>query len=334
MRRTFALLAVSIGTALLEGCTPSIAVKYPSVDAELSYGIPPRPGPRTFAVVDARLPNDRPMHVGSFEVEVEGQKDELTWLAESLERVLQEEGIDVKRVAGPDADVVLNVRRFRIRNRSDGPYHTFTTFRADLLSGGRSFAVTAWFKASYSASPSGTTDPYSLLTLFGTMDAMIEDYVPVERDCYRVPMMAIALEVAAKMNRHVFGQIAPPEEIARLLSAVPDVSSRPDDIGFLNVLRLGATNDRSVVPEIVKLTNRRQGILRASAISALGILGATDQFDLLRKFVAEDAGVSGLTAIKAIGDLDTRESRAFLDGVKKTPRYESEMVREIVTLYD
>jgi hypothetical protein len=163
---------------------------------------------------------------------------------------------------------------------------------------------------------------------------MIEDYAPVERDCYRVPMMAIALEIAAKMNRHVFGRIAPPEEIARLLSEVPTDSSRPDDIGFLNVLRLGATNDRSVVPKLVKLTGRRQGMIRASAISALGILGATDQFDLLRKFVAEDAGVSGLTAIKAIGDLDTEQSRAFLAGVKETSRYQSEMIREIVTLYD
>jgi hypothetical protein len=322
---------VSIFAAVLEGCAPSIAVKYPSVHAELRYGIPTHAEPRTFAVVDAREPADRPMHVGDFQVEVDGQKDEISWLAENLERVLQEEGIDVKLVVGPDADVVLNVRRFRIRNRSDGPYHTFTTFRADLLSGGRSFAVTAWFKASYAAAAASAV--IELLWLDST-NVMIEDYVPVERDCYRIPMMAIALEVAAKMNRHVFGQIAPPEEIARLLSAVPDVSSRPDDIGFLNVLRLGATNDRSVVPEIVKLTNRRQGILRASAISALGILGATDQFDLLRKFVAEDAGVSGLTAIKAIGDLDTRESRAFLDGVKKTPQYESEMVREIVTLYD
>ena len=74
--------------------------------------------------------------------------------------------------------------------------------------------------------------------------------------------------------------------------------------------------------------------MRASAISALGMLGATDQLPLLEKLYATSDGLVKSMAVKSIGDLDTPEAQEFLRGVKQSKAYKDDTIREVVDLYD
>ena len=308
-------LVAALASVGLHGCVAATDVTYRNVDPGMTYGPALRSEPRTFAVVDARTGADKAMHVGSFQIDLQGKSDEIEFLGENLERVFRGQGVDLRRVdAG--ADLVLEVRRFRMRNRQatlGGPFHTFTTFRGELSGSGGTHPITAYYKGGH---------------------VVLEDYSMVSRTCFELPLEAVVLEIAAKINRAVLGRTSPPEEVRRLVAAVPPPYGVLTDASFLTVLRLGLTNDPRVTATLVDLTRRDQGWLRAAAVSALGILGASDQFELLRSIHVRDTNVAKLAALKSIGDLRTPESRAYLDQVRASPDYNREMIREIVDLYD
>lgn len=309
------LVGLSLALAMISGCVASLDVWYTPVRSGLEYGPPGQPEPRTFRVVDARSDADRPFHTGSFRVDLRTTPDEIAYLGENLERVLQGAGIDIRNIPGPEAALELRVKRFRIRNRHkfDKPYHTFLTFRGDLRKGDEMFPIVAYFKASQPVS---------------------DDFSKVVRPCYQLPLEAIVLEIAAKMNQLVFGRVAPRHEVEALIAAAPAPVAILSDESFLDVLRLGFTNDPLVIPVLVKLTSHTHGAIRMSAVSALGTIGAVDQFDLLRSFYRRESGVALLFAVKSIGDLRTESSRQTLDALKISPDYSKQMIREIVELYD
>lgn len=62
------------------GCVPSAIVRSPAVRSVLRLGRRRHDELHTFAVVDARSWIDKPMHLGTFEIEVEGAPTRsLTW---------------------------------------------------------------------------------------------------------------------------------------------------------------------------------------------------------------------------------------------------------------
>ncbi|MBI5505065.1 MAG: HEAT repeat domain-containing protein [Deltaproteobacteria bacterium] len=315
--RTLRLAILIAAVAGLPGCVASTSVGYGPAEAGLTLGPAVRTEPTTFAVVDARGDADKRVHVGSFQIEVEGGTDELVWLGENVEKVLSETGIDLRRVAPDQADLLLRVRRLRIRNRDGGPYHTFTTFRGDLVDKEGTHPITAYYKAN---------------------QAVEFDYTPVSRNCYRYPLVAVALEVAAKINRAAFRRGAPSSEVRRLADSLPPPYGIVGETTFLTVMRLGLSNNREAIPVLVELAGREQwkdqGWLRAAAASALGTIGAATEFPLLRSMYEGDGNVSRLAALKSIGDLGTSEARAYLDQVRASPSFRLEMIREIVSLYD
>lgn len=314
--KIFLLLAVACVGPALQGCVASTTVRYGPVEPGFTYGPAVHPEPRTFAVVDSRAGAEKGMHTGSFQVDLEGTTDEIAWLGENLERVFRGQGLDLRRVSG-NADLVLHVKRFRMRNRQavlGGPYHTFTTFQGEILRGSEAHPITAYYKGGYEMSGG--------------------DYTPVNRNCYQLPLEAVALEIAAKINRAAIGRSATAEEVRRLETEIPLPYGILTEASFLTVLRLGLTNDRRVVPTLVTLTKREQGWLRAAAVSALGTVGATEQFELLRGIYETDRNVAQLAALKSIGDLGTPQARAYLETVRASPGFRREMIREIVALYE
>lgn len=313
--RSFATVILLVSALGLQGCVASTSMRFPEVHPLVQYGPARRPEPRTFRIVDARPRSEAAMHFGSYQVEVEGGTDPLAFLGENLEQVLQSGGIDLRRTDDAGADLSLVVRRFRIRNHEDtwSPFHTFTTFRADLVAGDRTIPIAAYFKAS----------------------AVIEDFGSPSPSCYEIPLESVVLEIAAKMNRAILGRASPREEVERMLAEVPVSYAILSDRSSLSVSRLAFTNNAMVVPTLVALTDREQGQIRAAAISGLGTIGARDQFDLLTRIYSDKGPLDRLMAAKSIGDLGTAPARAFLANVRGSEDYrKSEALREVVDLYD
>jgi hypothetical protein len=313
-RRTI-LLVFGLSLMTAAGCTKTFTIR-PVPPAENVYAAATQKEPGVIAVHDAR--NGKPLNSGTLNVELEGMSSELSYLRENLAKVLQAEGIKVAFTDSESADVRLEVLTYRIRNlRTSGfsPYHTFTTFSADLSAGGGPpRRITAYFKNS---------------------KVPVWAFSEVERPCYQIPTEVVVKEIAAKLNTHVFGRVTPADKVQQLVAAIPSAESDAASEQYLKVLELGYTNNPAAVEPAVKLTGREETLMRAAAISALGMLNARDQLPLLEQIYSssDDEDLAKAMALKSIGDIDAPEARNFMRSVKQSDDYENEFIREVADLY-
>lgn len=128
------------------------------------------------------------------------------------------------------------------------------------------------------------------------------------------------------------------EEVNTLIANInKDAATREE--AYLDVYQLGFSNNPAAIPELVKLTSHASEYVRLAAISSLGILKAVDQFDLLAKRYESKEGLwqDRAMALKAIGDLDTPKSHAYLqkewDQLKNNTDTDSLWTKEIISLY-
>jgi hypothetical protein len=304
-------LIVAVFTA---GCTKTFVIN-PVPPPQNVYAAATTAEPSSINVVDAR--GGAALNTGTLNVVLEGMTDELSYLGENLARVLKAEGINVRFDRSGEADIQLSVRNYRIRNlRTSGfsPYHTFTTFSADLTAGGSPQRITAYFKNS---------------------KVPVWAFSEVERPCYQIPVEAVVKEIAAKINTHVFHRVTPTETVGRLVADITTGRADAASEEYLKVLELGYTNNRAAVAPLVQLTNHEETLMRNAAISALGVLGAADQLLLLQKIYETSDGelLDKAMALKSIGDLDTPEARAFVTRVKQSTEYKNDFIREVADLY-
>ncbi len=300
---------------LLSGCTKSfdirpVSVPYnvypPSDNMEIHY----------LALHDARTKADKPLNVGTLTVELRHMGNELDYLGENISRVLKAEGINILYDNDHQPNIELKVLKFRIRNlRTSGfsPYHTFTTFSADLINNGKTKRITSYFKNSKTP---------------------VWTFREVERPCYQVPIEVVVKEIAAKLNHYIFKRVTPTEQVKKLAASINMEIADAASEQYLKVLELGYTNNPVAIELLLPLTNHRETIMREAAISALGILRAKDQFELLKKIYETKEKIDKTMALKSIGDLDTPEAREFIHKVKMSEEYrDDETIREVADLY-
>jgi hypothetical protein len=136
--------------------------------------------------------------------------------------------------------------------------------------------------------------------------------------CYDEPMDLITKELAAKINRDVYGLQISDAEVDRLLIKInAEAANNPS--AYFDVYQLGFGNNPKAISGLVKLTSSTQEYVRLAAISSLGILQAHSELPLLEKlYQGIDAGLwqDRAIALKAIGDLNTEGSKVFLQQEK------------------
>ena len=285
----------------LSGCTKRFNTK-PVSTPENVYSLEGTEEMHALAFTDARTDSDKPLNIGTLSVELPDMDDEIDYLGENISRVLGAEGIKVSYSKEDKSDIKLKVLNYRIRNlRTSGfsPYHTFITFSADLISSGTSKRITAYFKNSKTP---------------------VWAFREVERPCYQIPLEVVVKEIAAKLNAHIFKRVASNETVEKLANSINMDSADAASEQYLKVL--------------VPITNHKETIMREAAISALGILGAKDQFNLLKRIYQTKGNIDKTMALKSIGDLDMPEAREFIAKVKMSEDYsDDETVREVADLY-
>lgn len=308
------LLGALLVTLTLAGCTKTFVIR-PVTPPQNVYGAATQVEPKSLAVSDHRA--GAPLNQGTLNVVLEGMGDEMGYLRDSLIAVLAAEGIQVSATGADAADLTLKVLRYRIRNlrtSAFSPYHTFTSFSADLIHNGSSQRITAYFKNS---------------------KVPVWAFREVERPCYQIPVEVIVKEVAAKINAHAFGRVTPSEQLEQLMAAIPSGPSDAASEDYLRVLELGYTNNPAAIEPLARLTRRPETLIRAAAISALGMLRATDQLPLLERIYEESDSedLAKAMALKSIGDLATPRSVAIVRRAKQHGSHSHELLREVAELY-
>lgn len=316
---------VVVASAVLSGC--AINMKVPVKDpapSSTAFKKPAATAPVNLAFKDERSDQNKAKVVsGLIPMQVVYQDkpfDPVPWLAEQTVKELTARGLPVTLGEGRGASTTVQVKHLQIENhRASGfsPFVTFTSLRADVLTDRGPQRITAYVKR-------GKVPVVSF-------DEVIDP-------TYNAPLGIMTKEVAAKLNQQLFRQAISDEDVNALIRKIDADGGKSAD-AYLDVYQLGFGNNPRAIPELVKLSSHANEYVRLAALSSLGILKAADQFDFLTRtyenstLLWQDRGM----ALKAIGDLGTPQSRAYLQ--KQQSQLEGRKdkdatwTKEIIALY-
>jgi len=248
----------------------------------------------------------------SIKVNLRNIEDEMAFLRENLIQELNSRGIAVVASESDDTPLRFIVRKYRIRNhRSTGfsPFQTATIVSGDYVSNGETKKLAFYFRI-------GKVPMWSMKE--------------VVDPCYSIPLSIMVKELASKINRFSFDLQMPREKVEAL---VQEIEGSEDNFLFLKVLELGYTNHPAAIGPLVRLTDHDDDYVKVAAICSLGVLGAVDQFEFLKKCYYTRDKDEKLMALKSIGDLNTPEAFEFLRSVKSSEDYDHERIREVLDLF-
>jgi len=295
--RTCVLLGVVV-SVVLSGC--AINMKVPIKDpapSRAQYVKPPDAAPTTFVFTDARTPQNKANPVtGRIPMQLRTPDDKpfepVPWLASTTVKELTARGLPVRLGDAPSGAQTVAVRLIQIENRRVSgwsPFETFTSVSADVVTDKGTRRVVAFVMR-------GKVPVWSF-------DEVIDP-------TYNDPLDLAAKELATKVNQILFD--------AKVADAqVDDLIARTDGatVNFRDVYELGFGNNARAIPQLVKLSGNKEDEIVRAAMSSLGILRAEQQFDLLAGKAAnsKEDWENRALALKAIGDLGTPQSRAYLE---------------------
>jgi hypothetical protein len=310
--RTPRLLLVLLVLGLGTGCAKTFVVKLPDPSG-VQYADKPPIGLK-LDVRDQRSEEAKAeFSGGTLKTVLVNLEDPADFIGREVAEDLVARGVPAEHVSASDDGVVtLDIEHFKIRNhRASGysPYYTFTTFRGELTTeeGGR--LITFYFK-------NGKVPVWA--------------FSEVTEPCYNIPVRLMISEIASKINRYIYGLSATDEQVAAL---VESANGQPEKYTYLTVYELGFTNNPAAIEPLVELTKHTDSRVRTASLSSLGVLGATDKLDFLKEAYRSMKKNERYMALKAIGDLYTDESRAFLAEIKQSDGYDHKEIKEIVDLY-
>lgn len=290
LRAGFAALALLSLTA----CAPKAYVVKNPVPSEVRY-VAQSAAPTQLALVDNRAADQRSFLTGTLASTLMVDKSPLdpsTFLARNLQAELVARGIAVQVNPGQGgAFPRIDLKTFRILNhRQNGfsPYVTFTYISADVETATGKKRLGVFVKR-------GKVPVWSF-------DEIIEPTL-------NQPLSLAVKELAAKIGQHLYGASADDAAVNALKAKI----AQRNDNSFIDVYALGFTNNPKAIETLAGLTRDDDEYVRIAAISSLGNLRAEGQFELLKSiYGSANIWQDRAMAIKAIGDLDTAESKAFL----------------------
>jgi hypothetical protein len=307
MRISFRMLKAAAAAAFVvtvfSGCALQVPIKDPVPSgSEQAFGKSASPAPVTLNFKDQRSEAGRKEVAGgrltTNLVYQDKPFDPLPWIALHTVNEMKARGLPVTLGTGQAGGTDVLVQRIRIENhRANGfsPMVTFTLLRADVVTPRGPQRIATWIKRG----------KVPVFTMSELNDPTFND-----------PLNVLTKEIAAKLNQQLFGQSISDAQLARLVAKVNETASSNND-AYIDVYQVGFGNNAKAVPDLVKWASHSNEYVRLAAISSLGILKATDQFDFLTKLyesdkIWQDRGM----ALKAIGDLGTPKGRAYLESVK------------------
>lgn len=322
------LKTVSAGTvvlALLSGC--AINMEIPIKDAQPSdvvYKKPVSSASTALFFKDEQTAEDKAKVLTGLipmQLVYAGKPFEaVPWVAQQTVKELVARGLPVTLAADGNNSTSVLIKRVHIVNhRVSGfsPFVTFTSLRADVMTPHGPQRITAYIKRG---------------------KVPVASFNEVIDPTYNDALSILTKEFAAKLNQQLFGQMISNDQVHALVEKIKKNSSTQSD-SYLDVYQLGFGNNPTAIPELVKLTSNASEYVRLAAISSLGILKANDQFNFLKGLYETKEGQwqdRGM-ALKAIGDMDTPASRAYLqkelNHLKDNTDREALWTKEIINLY-
>lgn len=314
-------ITIFIVAGFISGCSLKYAIDEPVVSRFSYQNVDKKP--LVMKVVDQRGDSKKfsPGISGLKKIDIllENVNDPVAWLSTGIEKEFAARGVPLK-IAGQDAgqlsDMTLTVRKYEVVNhRASGfsAWESYHVFLGQLSIGDKTCTIPAYF--------------FNSKLPVWSMDE-------VRQPCLNIPMSIMVKEIVSKINRCAFNYAASDEEVSRM-AADALAKVKPDtEFACMPSIELGSTNNLLAIKTLEKLAEEKDSFVKTCAVTAMGILGAQDQFDYLVGKYTQFTDNDKVIPLKVIGDIGTDKALAFVRKIKNDKIYEDENgVRYCVDLY-
>ena len=320
MARIVLWLLGSIMALGVSGCSlkytvdepPAAGVRYQQVKVQ----------PLTLRMVDQRSDVHFMVGISGLErvsLSLTNLDDPVAWLGQALVRELNGRGVPVRLAVGGSAapaDITFTVKRFQLINhRASGfsAWESYTLLLGQVSMGEKSCLIPSFF--------------FNSKLPVWSMDE-------VQKPCISDPLAITVKEVASKVNQCLFQYAAGPDELQRLVSAAQSTVKPDSPTACFPLIDLGGSNNPVAMPVLQQFANAGDSFVHNCAVSAIGTLGARDQFAFLDERFEHFAANDRVMPLKAIGDIGDKQALEFLRKVQVSPLYTEEHgVRYCTDLY-
>jgi hypothetical protein len=264
-------------------------------------------------IIDNRVDKQFSQGIGplkDIDIKIGNVEDPIVWFAESLQNEFTARGISIEitteKPTPNSPHLVLTINKYQIiSSRKSGfhPYIAYHSFAGTLQAPAVDNKIMAYFL--YGKTPVWSMDE-------------------VQEPCFNMPASVLVKEIAAKINRLALNHRMSDRQVEELNILVEKQikASSPDT--YLTVLDLGESNNPKAMAYLVKLADNDDLIIRASALSAIGMLGPESKLAFLKDKYAQYRDIDRFMAIKSIGDIGTPEALEFLKNAQYDPQYNEE----------
>lgn len=313
--------ALALTAGLSAACAPKeYVVKAPEPSRVALQGTPQ--AQLHLVLKDARVSNQPPFFSGTLPGTLrfaDSPLDPLAFVRGQLQAELQSRGLPIDVSNGDDSNPRLDLLSFRMTNTrvsAYAPFVTSTFISADLHYGPMTKRIAVWVKR-------GKVPVWSF-------EEVVE---PTMNEPLSISIKELATKVAAALGGYQASDQAVSEAVDRL--------QHRSDTSYLDVYALGFTNNPHAIEPLLNLLSDPDDYVRMAALSSLGTLHATAQFERLKSIHENHAAAweDRVMSLKAIGDLDTPESRAYLAEQAKdlsgpqTTDYTNGFMNQVLQLY-
>ena len=311
---------VLVGFALAGCAPPNYAIKTPTPSG-MKYVVTGTLEQKAFSLIDERRADGKIFSSGILpaELKIDGTPiDPVPFLATQLQAELASRGLPAQVSEKSTSQPAIRLKTYRMQNMRTNaytPFITLTYISADVETAGGAKRIGAFVTR-------GKTPVWSF-------EEIIEPTM-------NQPLSLGVQEFASKIANLAYGYRASDETVKGLTAKINGART-PNT--YLDVYALGFTNNPAAIDTLAALAKDEQEYVRQAAISSLGNIGATGHFGLL-KTIYQDPAVSWQDhsiALKAIADLGTDESRAFITQEAKKlgsdSAKEAQVLGQILSLY-
>lgn len=253
------------------------------------------------------------------EIVFENVPDPTAWLSKGMEKEFAARGIPMQ-IVGKDSnspsDMTLTISKYQVVNhRASGfsAWEAFHLFLGQVTMGDKSCTIPAYF--------------FNSKVPVWSMDE-------IEKPCLSIPMSIMVKEIVSKINRCVFNYAASDEDLKKMEALALEKVKPDTDFACFPSIELGRTNNPAAIKTLQKIAENEDSLVHACAVSAIGTLGAQNQFDFLAKKFAQRSNNDKVIPLKSIGDIGSAQAYDFMRNVKADKLYEDEdAIKYCVDLY-
>jgi len=319
-RIVFRLLVCMITFLAITGCSLKYAVDDPPPPVFAYQNVDKKP--IVMKVVDQRDSVKYMVGISGLQrvdLALDNVEDPLAWLSKGLVKEFNARGVPLQLAAkdsATPADLTLTVRKYQLINhRASGfsAWESYNVLLGQVTMGSKSCTIPSFF--------------FNSKVPVWSMDE-------IRKPCVSDPMSVLVKDVASKINQCVFNYGASDADVQRLATAVAAAVTADSKTSCFPLTDLGSTNNPAALPTLKKFAGHDDSFVHNCAVSAIGTLGAQDQFEFLEGRYNHFADNDRVMPLKAIGDIGSSRSQDFLRQVQKSKLYNDENgVRYCTDLY-